>query len=137
MGRVLAIDPGTVRVGLAVSDTLRITAQPLEVIATENAVDRITAICSELEIEEIVIGLPVTERGELGESVERARQLRQEVESATGLNVVEIDERYTSRMADKMMIQGGARRRTRRQNLDKVAAAVILRTYLDRPRSNP
>lgn len=134
MGRVLAIDPGTVRVGLAVSDPLRITAQPLDVVPASEAVDRIAALCAEMDVEELIIGLPTTEAGEAGESVSRARELKTQVEEATGITVTEVDEKYTSRMAEKMMIEGGARRRDRRQNLDKVAAAVILRTYLDQPR---
>ncbi|MGH8910942.1 MAG: RuvX/YqgF family protein, partial [Acidimicrobiia bacterium] len=68
MGRVLAVDPGTVRVGLAVSDPLRITAQPLEVIPAANAVERIVDICRDLGVAEIIVGLPTTERGEEGES---------------------------------------------------------------------
>ena len=135
MGRVLAVDPGTVRVGLAVSDPLRITAQPLDVIPASEAVDRISRVCRELDVEEIVIGLPTTERGEEGESARLARTLGAELHVATGLPVTTIDEKYTSRMAESVMIEGGARRRARRANVDKVAAAVILRSFLDRDRS--
>lgn len=137
MGRVLAIDPGSVRVGLAISDSLRITAQPLEVVPAARAVERIKALCADLGIDQIVLGLPVTESGSVGEAADRARALGREVASATGLPVEEIDERYTSRLAENAMIEGGARRRTRRQNLDKIAAAMILRSYLERPESNP
>lgn len=136
MGRVLAIDPGRVRVGLAVSDPLRITAQPLEVVPAGRAVERIKALCDELDVDQIVLGLPVTESGAVGEAATRARALGHQVGAATGLPIEEVDERYTSRLADKAMIEAGARRRTRRHNLDKIAAAMILRTYLDRPESN-
>lgn len=133
MGRVLAIDPGTVRVGLAISDPLRITAQPLEVVPADEAVGRIEALCAELEIDQIVLGLPLTESGSTGQAAARARALGREVATATGLPIEEIDERYTSRLAENAMIEGGARRRTRRRNLDKIAAAMILRSYLERP----
>lgn len=136
MGRVLAIDPGTVRVGLAVSDPLRITAQPLEVVSAAEAVGRIKAVCVDLEVDQIVLGLPITESGAAAEAASRARALGREVAAATGLPVEEVDERYTSRLAEKAMIEGGARRRTRRRSLDKIAAAVILRSYLDRPGSD-
>ncbi|MGA7270500.1 MAG: Holliday junction resolvase RuvX [Acidimicrobiia bacterium] len=136
MGRVLAIDPGRVRVGLAVSDPLRITAQPLEVVPAGEAVERIKALCDDLEVDQIVLGLPVTESGAVGEAAARARALGDQVSAATGLPVEEVDERYTSRLAENAMIEAGARRRIRRKNLDKIAAAMILRTYLDRPESN-
>jgi putative Holliday junction resolvase len=135
MGRVLAIDSGTVRVGLAVSDPLRMTAQPLEVVPAGQTVERVRALCADLDVDQIVIGLPLTESGVPGAAAQRARALGQEVAAATGLPVEEVDERYTSRLAENMMIEGGARRRTRRRNLDKIAAAMILRTYLDRPES--
>lgn len=130
-GRVLAVDPGTVRVGLAVSDPLRITAQPLEVVPAADAIARIAAICGELDVEEVIVGLPVTEQGEEGESARMARELVQELEEATGLPVTAVDERYTSRMAESTMVEAGVRRRRRRGAVDKVAAAVLLRGYLD------
>lgn len=135
MGRVLAVDPGTIRVGLAVSDALRITAQPLDVVPAADAVDRIVAVSRELDIEEIVVGLPVTERGVEGASAQAARQLGEQIADATGLPVSTIDEKYTSRMAESAMIEGGISRRDRRANVDKVAAALILRTFLDSPRN--
>jgi len=134
MGRVLAVDPGTVRVGLAVSDPLRITAQPLEVVPSAGAVRRVVELCEELDVEEIVVGLPRTEKGEDGESARLARLLGEKIASATGLPVTPVDESYTSRIAETALIEGGVRRRKRRGSVDKVAAAVILRTYLDRSR---
>lgn len=132
MGRVLAVDPGTVRVGLAISDPLGITAQPLEVVDSSEAVARIAALCRELEVAEVIVGLPVTERGEEKESAALARRLAAEIEDETGLEVTTVDERYTTRMADSLMIEAGTRRRRRRGAVDKVAAAVLLRGYLDR-----
>jgi putative holliday junction resolvase len=130
-GRVLAVDPGTVRVGLAVSDPLRITAQPLEVVPATDAIARITAICGELDVEEVIVGLPITEQGEEGESARMARELVRELEESTGLPVTAVDERYTSRLAETALIEAGVRRRRRRTSVDKMAAAVLLRDYLD------
>lgn len=134
MGRVLAVDPGTVRVGLAVSDPLGVSAQPLEVVEASDALDRIVALCDELQVEQIIVGLPTTERGEEGESARLARGLAAEIADRTGLQVTTVDERYTTRMADSMMLEAGLKRRRRRGKVDKVAAAVLLRGYLDRPR---
>lgn len=133
MSRVLAVDPGTVRVGLAVSDPLGISAQPLDVIDASGAVARITELCSDLDVDEIIVGLPITEAGEEGEPARRARSLATELEATTGLAVTTVDERYTSRMAETMMAEAGADSRARRGSVDKVAAAVLLRGYLDRP----
>lgn len=131
-GRVLAVDPGTVRVGLAVSDPLRITAQPLEVVAASDAIARIVEICRELGVEEVIVGLPITEKGEEGESARMARELLRELEESTGLPITAVDERYTSRMAESTLIEAGVRRRRRRVTVDKMAAAMLLREYLDR-----
>lgn len=132
MGRVLAVDPGTVRVGLAVSDPLGITAQPLEVVGAGDAVARISEVCRDLDVEQVLVGLPTTERGEEGSSARMARELAAEIEEATGLPVTTVDERYTSRMAESVMVDAGAKRRKRRAERDKVAAAMLLRGYLDR-----
>lgn len=130
-GRVLAVDPGTVRVGLAVSDPLGITAQPLEVVGAGEAVSRIVELCAELGVDEVIVGLPITEGGERGESARLAEELAEEIAAATGLPVQAVDERYTSRMAETLMVDAGVRRRKRRGAVDKVAAAVLLRGYLD------
>lgn len=135
MSRVLAVDPGTVRVGLAVSDPLGISAQPLDVVDAAEAVERIALLCTQLKVDEIIVGLPVTEGGEEGEPARRARNLAAEIEAKTGLSVTTVDERYTSRMAERMMGEAGIDSRARRGRVDKVAAAVLLRGYLDRPES--
>jgi len=130
-GRVLAVDPGTVRVGLAVSDPLGITAQPLEVVPAAHAVARITEVCEELDVDEVIVGLPITEQGDEGESARMARELVGKLKESTGLPVKAVDERYTSRMAESTMVEAGVRRRRRRGSVDMVAAAVLLRGYLD------
>lgn len=137
MGRVLAVDPGSVRVGLAVSDPLRITAHPLEVVAADAAVERVAVLCDEMGVDEIVVGLPTTEGGAEGVSAEGARAMIRELEARTGLEVIPFDERYTSRMAESSMIEAGVRRRDRRTSVDKVAAAIILADYLESRRGTP
>ncbi len=131
MTRVLAIDPGSVRVGLAISDPLGITANPLEVVPIEDAVDRVAEIVEESDVDEIIMGLPVGLHGEVGDSVIGARRLADEVTAQTGIEVVLRDERFTTRVAERSMLGAGLRRRSRRERVDKVAAAVLLRDYLD------
>ncbi len=131
-GRVLGLDHGSHRVGLAMSDPLRITAQPLEVVTRGAAVARIKDLVLEYQIVEIVVGLPISLDGAQGGSAEAARQFGAEVATATGIDVAYLDERFTTVTAEKVMLEAGARRRVRRENIDKVAAAIILRAFLDR-----
>lgn len=133
MSRILAVDPGTVRVGLAVSDPLGVSARPLEVVEAKTAVSRIITLCAELEVDEVIVGLPVREDGAEGEEARTARDLASEIATRTGLAVTTVDERYTTRMAEGLMAESGKRSRARRGEVDKVAAAVLLRGYLDRP----
>ena len=129
---MLGLDHGSRRVGVAMSDPLRITAQPLEVIPRAAAVARIKDLVGEYQIVEIVVGLPVSLDGGQGESAGAARQFGVEVAAATGIDVTYLDERFTTVTAEKAMLEAGARRRARRENIDKVAAAIILRAFLDR-----
>jgi putative Holliday junction resolvase len=125
-GRVLGLDFGRKRVGVAISDGLR--------IAAHEAPTRVAELVDEYGVTEVVIGLPTTLGGEEGESARAARQFGREIEAATGLSVEWVDERFTSHTAERVMLEAGARRRARRENLDKVAATVILQSFLDRPR---
>lgn len=130
---MLGLDHGTRRVGIAVSDALRLTAQPLEVIARERAVARVAEIVSEYEIKEIVLGIPTSLNGSEGPAAAAARQFGAEVTLASGIEVSYVDERFTTVTAEKAMLEAGAKRRVRRESLDKVAAAIILQAFLDRP----
>lgn len=132
-GRALGLDHGSARVGVAVSDALRITAQPLEVVARPRAVARIAEIVVEYEIEEIVVGLPTSLNGTEGPPASAARAFGGEIALATGIDVTYVDERFTTVTAEKAMLEAGAKRRVRRDNLDKVAAAIILQAFLDQP----
>ena len=129
---MLGLDHGSHRVGLAMSDPLRITAQPLEVVPRATAVARIKDLVLEYQIAEIVVGLPISLDGAQGGPAEAARGFGAEVAAATGVDVTYLDERFTTVTAEKVMLEAGARRRVRRENIDKVAAAIILRAFLDR-----
>jgi putative Holliday junction resolvase len=124
-------------VGIAISDPLRLTAQPLEVVGAGEAVRRIMDLVEEHDVDIVVIGLPTRLGGGEGASAGGARDLGLEVATLTGVEVVFADERYTSKLAGEAMIRAGVKRQSRRESVDKVAAALILQSYLDsRARGN-
>ncbi|MGH8958704.1 MAG: Holliday junction resolvase RuvX [Acidimicrobiia bacterium] len=133
-GRVLGLDFGHKRVGVAISDELRIAANALTVVPRREAPARVAELVEEYGVNEIVIGLPTTLAGEEGQSAKAARQFGGEIEEATGIEVRWVDERFSSHTAEQVMLEAGVRRRARRGNVDKVAATVILQSFLDRPR---
>lgn len=131
MSRHLGIDHGTHRVGLAISDGLGLTAQPLEVVPRSEAVSRVASLVKEHDVATLVIGLPTGLSGSEGEAADLARALGGELEEATGLSPIYFDERFTSRLADEALVKAGVKRRERRSAVNKVAAAIILQDYLD------
>jgi putative Holliday junction resolvase len=134
VSRALGVDYGTKRVGLALCDTLRITASPHSTVARSGVVEEVMNLVKELDVGTIVVGLPTGLSGDEGMSASEARKLADELGSATGVDVVLVDERYTSRIAESSLLQTGMKRRERREKLDQVAAALILQDYLDNSR---
>lgn len=132
MSRVLGVDYGTKRVGLAISDELGMMARPLEVVSRQAVIEHVRRIGSELDIARVVVGLPTSLSGNEGESAVAARELGAELAEALGVDVTFVDERFTSRIAESALLESGMRRRGRKETVDKVAAAIILQTYLDR-----
>lgn len=135
-GRILGLDYGTRRIGIAISDGLRIAANPLDVLAADadDLLERIQAIVEEYEVVEVVVGLPTTLAGREGTSAEGARDLAERLSVALDVPVGLVDERFTSRMAESSMLEAGVRRRDRRARVDKVAASIMLQSHLDRIR---
>jgi putative Holliday junction resolvase len=137
MGRTMAIDPGTVRVGIAVSDPLGIVAQPHSAVPAEpqaTLVERLVALARSLEAEELVVGLPYRMDGSQGPEAKAARVLARDLRGRSRLPVSLVDERLTSVAAERALLADGRRRRDRRRLTDQVAAALILQTHLDRAR---
>ena len=133
VGRVLALDPGSTRIGVAVSDPLRIVATPVAVLSAEAFEDALGSLIEEYQPVLVVVGMPVGLSGREGPAAVSAREFGARVAELTGIDVVFVDERFTTATAESAMLEGGAKRRVRRENVDKVAAAVILRHFLDRP----
>jgi putative holliday junction resolvase len=131
-GRVLALDPGSTRIGVAVSDPLQIVASPVAVLPADSFEDELQLLVEEYRPVKVVVGLPVGLSGREGPAAALARTFATRVAELTGLEVELVDERFTTATAEAAMLEGGVKRRKRRGNVDKVAAAVILRHYLDR-----
>ncbi len=132
--RILGIDIGTVRIGVALSDAMGWTAQPLEVIRRtrpENDLDRLAELAALHDVEEIVIGLPYNMDGSAGPMAALAREFALKMQERLGLPVREWDERLSSAAAERALLEGDVRRNKRKQVIDKVAAAIILQGYLD------
>lgn len=129
--RTLGVDYGTKRIGLALSDEIGLTAQPLEVVRRQELAERLGALASEFDIGTVVVGLPTGLAGQEGGSASAARELGTEISELLDVDVVFVDERFTSRIAERALVESRMRRRERRETIDKVAAAIILQTYLD------
>lgn len=134
MGRILAIDYGTVRIGLALSDPNGFLAQSLDVLkrrSDDDAIMRIAEIAREREASEMVVGLPLNMNGSEGEKADICRAFAAKLEERTGLPVHLFDERLTTVAAQRTLIEQDVRRSKRKQVVDAVAATVLLQTYLD------
>ncbi len=132
--RILALDHGTRRVGVAVSDELQMIAQPLEYIAPEPFADflaRLKAILQEKEISLILIGMPRNMDGSYGPAALKVQEFVAALKEAVTVPIKSWDERLTTVQAQKFLIQGGVRRDQRKQKVDKTAAAILLQSYLD------
>lgn len=135
--RVMGLDYGDKTVGVAISDELLVTAQPIETIERERAnklrktYQRIEALISEYSVEKIVIGRPLNMNGTEGERVETTRAFADELTRRTGLEIIEVDERLTTVEANRILEETGVANSARKEYIDKMAAAIILQSYLD------
>jgi putative holliday junction resolvase len=135
MGRILAIDLGTKRTGIAVTDALKLIANPLETIDTPKLITYLQAYCLKEDVETFVLGYPRTLDGKQNEMTPRVYSLRDRLQKTfPEIKTILVDERFTSKMAMRTMIDMGTKKKDRLEksgNLDKISAAIILQTYLD------
>jgi len=132
--RILAIDPGSVRIGLAISDSERRIASPLATYTRRDATQDahyFKKVVADEEISLIVVGLPLREDEYEGEQAKAARALGAWLEETTGVPCVYHDERFTSFAADESLNAAGLTKKKRKARRDRVAAQVLLQTYLD------
>ncbi len=136
--RILAVDPGSKRVGLALSDPSATIAQALTTISAEPAgtlASRIAQIALSHDAARIVVGLPKRLDGSRGPEARSAQVLADSVRKESGLPVELVDERLTTVAAERSLIAGGVRRDKRRLSVDRVAATLMLQAHLDRRRA--
>jgi putative Holliday junction resolvase len=132
--RVLGIDPGARRIGLALSDAEGRFASPLGAVLVRDAEQAVRDIAAEVtrhEVERLVLGLPLRMDGSEGDAARNARKLAGRLEASTGRDVVLWDERLTSRAAERALREAGTHGRKRKEAVDSVAAALLLQSYLD------
>jgi putative Holliday junction resolvase len=130
MGRILGLDFGKKRIGIAISDENSIIANGLKVIETEN-ISILKDIVEEMEVKKIVVGLPIREDGSMGKEVEEVLIFINEIEALLHVPVTTWDERFSTKAASRVLIDGNVSRKKRKKTVDKLAATFILQGYLD------
>ena len=136
--RIMGLDFGSKTVGVAISDSMLMTAQGIEIIRRKEenklrqTLARIEELILEYEVGEIVLGCPKNMNGTEGVRVELTEEFKDKLERRTGLPVILWDERLTTVAADRTMMEAGIRRENRKEYVDKIAATLILQGYLDR-----
>jgi len=133
--RLLGIDLGDRRTGLAVADSLMPIAAPLPTLerksAKEDIVPALRRVCEEQRIDRIIIGVPRNMDGTVGPRAQLSLDLAERLREELGIDVVTWDERLTSQMAERAMLQGDLSRKKRKKRVDQMAAQLILQNYLD------
>jgi putative Holliday junction resolvase len=136
----MGLDVGDKTIGVAISDGLRLTAQPRPTIRRQELaadIEQLRRIAAENDVHEIVVGLPVHLNGRQSRQGEKTARFAAELERALELPVILWDERLTSVAAEQHLEEMGLNWRKRREHIDKIAAMIILQTYLDsRPRQS-
>lgn len=135
-GRLLAVDLGEVRVGLALSDPGQVVASPAETLEVPRgqdgpALDALVAAAERHEAVGLIVGQPKLLDGREGDAARRARWFAERLAARTGLTVVLWDERFSTTEAERVMLQQDASRAERRTSVDRVAAAVLLQGVLE------
>ncbi len=132
--RILALDHGTKRIGIAVSDELGVIAQPLEFIAAEPFgafLTRLREIIKEKQVEMLLVGMPRNMDGSYGPAALKVQTFVAVLKETLAIPLRTWDERLTSTQANRFLIQANVRREKRREKVDKTAAAILLQSYLD------
>jgi putative holliday junction resolvase len=132
--RVLAIDHGAKRIGLALSDELGMVALPLETFPAEPLsalLERLKELITEKQVELVLVGMPRNMDGSYGPAATKTQQFVTVLREAIDIPVQTWDERLTTMQANRLLIQADVRRDKRKQKVDKIAAAILLQSYLD------
>lgn len=139
-GRVMALDVGERRIGVALSDPTRTLAMPLTTIRAEpraTALKRIAALICEHHVSALVVGLPLTMSGDIGPQATLVQQFVDELRQVIEIPLYFVDERLTTVAAERMMIDLKLKPEKRKERIDEVAASIILQDFLDVQRQTP
>jgi putative Holliday junction resolvase len=135
MNRLLGLDIGEKRIGVAISDELGMIASPLVTInATGDVEAEMRMLIVKYDIPRLIVGLPVGLSGREGPQAKKVRAVADALAAELGIDIVYSDERLSSTVAEAALISQGTRRDKRKQHIDSMAAAVILQGYLDNQR---
>ena len=132
--RLLGLDIGDRRIGVAMSDPLWLTAQPLTVLerrAPAEDVDAIRALVEAHGVARVIVGWPLTLRGEPGPQAKKVEAFVQELRGRLSIPIELLDERFTTLQGQRVLAEAGVSRRTRKQAIDQIAAQLILQHFLD------
>lgn len=132
--RILALDHGTKRIGVAVSDELKMLAQPLEFIPAEPFSDfliRLKELIEQKQVELVLVGMPRNMNGSYGPAALKVEEFVAALSRAITVPIKTWDERLTSAQANRYLIEGNVSREKRKQKVDQMAAAILLQSYLD------
>lgn len=132
MGRILAIDYGTKRTGIAVTDELQLIASGLTTVRTGDLIQFLKEYCQKEQVERILIGEPKRMNNESSAVEVDILRFREKLEKEINLPITRVDERFTSKMAVQSMVQGGLKKKKRQNKalVDEISATIILQTYL-------
>ena len=133
--RIMALDVGSKRIGVALSDPLKITAQGLQTFqrtTLEEDIKGLWQLIDEHEVSQLVVGLPKNMDGSIGFKAEEVQQFVADLTAERKIEVIWIDERLTTVSAERVLLEADVSRAKRKKVIDKMAAVVILQSYLDR-----
>ncbi len=132
--RKMGVDYGDKRIGVALTDALCIISSPYEVfqnLSPEQSLQHLNDLIKQFNVDEVAMGLPLNMDGSEGERAKIHKDFGQKLSDLSGVNVVFVDERLTSAEAEELLIQSKVRREKRKELIDKIAAQIILQTYLN------
>ena len=134
--RIMCLDVGKARVGIAQSDPMQIIASPLEVLKRTNSINNdakyVANLINQNNVELLVIGLPLKLDGTESESTIMAKEFAEKIAKFSGVKIEFQDERLSTVSAERILLEGNVRREKRKGVVDKIAATIILQNYLDR-----
>ena len=133
MGRVLALDYGEKKIGIAISDKSRIIASSRDYIHNDiSFISNLKKLIHDSDVDEVILGLPIKMDGEDSAQTTRVREFKEYLNEQIGMKIILVDERLTTSYAEKLMISGNVRREKRKQKIDSLSAQIFLQNYLDK-----